>query len=61
MKLKFRDKKCFFPSRNRLCCAAQHDFLRHKKIFRIVKCGAGRKKTGADAPVGWMGRAVIRG
>jgi len=30
----------------------QHDFLRRKKIFRIVKLTRGEKKTGADAPVG---------
>jgi hypothetical protein len=40
-----------FPSRNRVCCALQHDFLRRKKIFRIVKHGAGRKKTDAAASV----------
>jgi 4-aminobutyrate aminotransferase-like enzyme len=33
----FRIKKRFFPSCNRRSCALQHDFLRRKKIFHIVK------------------------
>jgi len=47
----FRIKKRLFPSCNSLSCALQHDFLRRKKIFHIVKFGRppkrGRKKTGA--------------
>jgi len=47
----FRIKKRLFPSCNSLSCALQHDFLRRKKIFHIVKYGRppkrGRKKTGA--------------
>jgi hypothetical protein len=33
----FRIEKCYFPCCNEARCATQHDFLRGKKIFHIVK------------------------
>jgi hypothetical protein len=47
----FRIEKWSFPSCNSRSCATQHDFLRGKKIFRIVKRRLGRKKTDAGASV----------
>jgi hypothetical protein len=47
----FRIKKRYFPCCNSSRCATQHDFLRGKKIFHIVKFRVrpkyGQKKTGA--------------
>jgi hypothetical protein len=49
----FRNKKRDFPSCNGVCCATQHNFLRDKKIFHIVKSAQRQKKTGDEAPVFW--------